>query len=92
MLKFVYYSLKGWRDRVHYEFKDAPSLLRAYFTLTSDQITDTFLDASELGRGVVYVNGFNIGRYFSGGPTQSLYIPAPLLHEGENNVRIFYSL
>ena len=38
------------------------------------------------GKGVVFVNGVNLGRYWSIGPQQTLYIPAPLLKTGVNKV------
>ena len=37
--------------------------------------------------GSVFVNNFNVGRYHKVGPQQTLYIPGPLLHPGENQVR-----
>ncbi|KAG8283885.1 Beta-galactosidase-1-like protein 2 [Homalodisca vitripennis] len=76
--------LSGWQDRVRVGEKEAPSLIKAEFHLSSDQISDTFLDIRAWKRGVVYVNGFNIGRYFSGGPQLTMYIPAPLLRAGQN--------
>ena len=36
--------------------------------------------------GSVFVNNFNVGRYHKAGPQQTLYIPGPLLHEGDNEV------
>jgi len=47
---------------------------------------DTFLQMEDWKKGVVYVNGFNIGRYWNRGPQQTLYIPAPLLRQGENEI------
>ncbi|XP_046658747.1 beta-galactosidase-1-like protein 2 isoform X2 [Homalodisca vitripennis] len=82
-------SLTGWRNKVRYEIKGAPSLIRTTFYLTSDLIADTFLDIGDWGKGVVFVNGFNIGRYFCGSPHQTLYVPAPLLKVGENTIVIF---
>ena len=38
--------------------------------------------------GSLFVNGFNVGRYHTAGPLQTLYIPGPLLHAGENEVTI----
>ena len=53
---------------------------------------DTFLRLPSFTRGFVLVNGFNIGRYYNpAGPQQTLYIPAPLLHEGENEIIVFES-
>ncbi|MBT3292296.1 MAG: beta-galactosidase, partial [Victivallales bacterium] len=37
-------------------------------------------------KGVVWINGFNLGRYWDIGPTKTLYVPAPLLREGENEL------
>ncbi|XP_054261070.1 beta-galactosidase-1-like protein 2 isoform X2 [Macrosteles quadrilineatus] len=82
-------SLPGWQDRVTVGEKAAPSLVKASFGLSSDKISDTFLDVRGWKQGVVYVNGFNIGRYFAGGPQQTMYIPAPLLRAGQNTIIIF---
>ena len=37
-------------------------------------------------KGVVFINGFNLGRYWDVGPQRTLYIPAPLLRLGLNQV------
>jgi len=47
------------------------------------------VDVSQFGKGIVLVNGFNIGRYWNVGPTQSLYIPKHLLTEGTNSIIVF---
>lgn len=47
---------------------------------------DTFLDLSEFGKGMVWVNGHNLGRYWAIGPQQRLYLPAPWLRQGRNEV------
>ncbi len=53
---------------------------------------DTFLRPQGLEKGFVVVNGFNIGRYYnSAGPQKTLYLPAPLLHEGDNEIIVFES-
>lgn len=50
---------------------------------------DTWLDTTGWGKGVVIVNGRNIGRYWpSQGPQMTLYIPAEFLKVGENLVSI----
>ena len=43
-------------------------------------------------KGQVFVNSFNLGRYWSKGPQQTLYIPAPLLKQGLNHVRMMQSV
>ncbi len=49
---------------------------------------DTFLDTEGLTKGVVWINGFNIGRYWDLGPGGTLYVPGELLKE-ENEIVIF---
>ena len=51
-----------------------------------DTVADTFLDMSKWKKGVVWVNGHNLGRYWSIGPQQRLYCPAPWLKKGENTI------
>ena len=41
--------------------------------------------------GFVTVNGFNLGRYWEIGPTKTLYVPAPILKEGRNEIIVFES-
>lgn len=40
-------------------------------------------------KGQVFINGFNLGRYWEEGPTKTLYIPAPLLRQGGNELILF---
>ncbi len=54
-----------------------------------DAPADTFLDLTGFGKGVAFVNGFNIGRFWEIGPQKRLYIPAPLLKSGTNTILIF---
>lgn len=53
-----------------------------------DEPADTFLDMSAWGKGVVFINGFTLGRFWNVGPQKRLYIPAPLMRKGENSLRI----
>src|SRR5699024_6733526 len=55
-------------------------------TFEADEPADAFLDVSGAGHGVAYVNGFCVGRYWNIGPQQSLYVPAPLVRAGRNEV------
>lgn len=50
---------------------------------------DTYLDMSGWSKGVAWVNGHNLGRYWSIGPQQRLYLPAPFLRPGENEIVVF---
>lgn len=53
------------------------------------EIGDTYLDFEGWEKGVVFINGFNLGRYWKEGPQKRLYVPAPILKVGENEIVIF---
>lgn len=59
------------------------------FELVVSELGDTFLDFEGWGKGCVFVNGFNIGRFWEIGPQKRLYIPAPLLRVGRNEIIVF---
>jgi beta-galactosidase GanA len=40
-------------------------------------------------KGVVWVNGHNLGRYWNIGPQQRLYCPASWLQQGNNEIVVF---
>ncbi len=63
---------------------DQPVFYRGAFTL--EGIGDTFLDTREFTKGFVWVNGHNLGRFWSVGPQQTLYLPGPWLKEGKNSI------
>ena len=44
------------------------------------------------GKGIIFINGINIGRYWKVGPQQTLYIPGVWLKKGENKIVIFEQL
>ncbi|MFC0275295.1 beta-galactosidase family protein [Enterococcus devriesei] len=64
-----------------------PSFYR--YEVTLDELGDCFIDLSKFGKGVVFVNQTNIGRFWEVGPTLSLYIPKGLLTVGVNEIVIF---
>lgn len=77
-------------NKEHFEeewIKDTPAFYRYVFML--NEANNTHIDVSDFSKGVVLVNGVNIGRYWNVGPTASLYISKTLLHEGENEIIIF---
>uniref|UniRef100_A0A8C5CKZ7 Beta-galactosidase-1-like protein 2 n=1 Tax=Gadus morhua TaxID=8049 RepID=A0A8C5CKZ7_GADMO len=51
--------------------------------------SDTFVKLPGWGRGVVFINGLNLGRYWSSGPQQALYLPGPFLNSGMNQIIAF---
>ncbi len=70
------------------EYKEGtPSFFRIPFEVKDKG--DTFLDMTGWGKGCVLLNGFNLGRFWDKGPQRRLYVPAPLLRQGENELIIF---
>lgn len=67
--------------------KDQPAFYRATFNL--DKVGDTFIDMSNWSKGLVWINGYAIGRYWQIGPQQTLYMPGCWLKKGENEIIIF---
>ncbi len=61
-----------------------PAYYRATFTL--NKVGDTFLDMSTWGKGMVWVNGRAMGRFWEIGPQQTLFMPGCWLKEGENEI------
>jgi beta-galactosidase len=61
-----------------------PAFWRAKFHLAATG--DTYLDMTGWGKGYVWVNGRNLGRYWSVGPQQALFLPAGWLRAGTNEV------
>ncbi|MBB3188716.1 glycoside hydrolase family 35 protein [Microbacter margulisiae] len=55
-------------------------------SFTLDKVADTYLDMSHYGKGLVWVNGHNLGRYWEIGPQKHLYCPANYLQKGLNKV------
>ena len=47
---------------------------------------------SNWGKGIVFVNGNNLGRYWKVGPQQTLYLPGCWLKKGKNEIQIFEQL
>ena len=61
------------------------------FTFDVEESGDTFLDVTGFGKGFAVLNGKNIGRFWEIGPQKRLYIPAPFLKKGENELILFES-
>lgn len=94
-------ELKNWKiynlplnDKMlaHLKFKKVgessgspvPAFWRA--TVRIEKPGDTFLDMRSWGKGVAWVNGHCLGRYWDIGPTQTMYVPGPWLKHGKNEI------
>ena len=64
-----------------------PGAYRAKFQVKKP--SDTFLNFESWGKGLVYVNGYAIGRIWEIGPQQTLYVPGCWLKKGENEIVVF---
>nr|WP_294896051.1 beta-galactosidase family protein [uncultured Pedobacter sp.] len=64
----------------------APVIRKGNFTL--DKVGDTYLDMRKWGKGVVWINGHNLGRYWQVGPQQTIYVPAEWLKTGNNEIEV----
>ncbi|MFI1729611.1 beta-galactosidase family protein [Streptomyces acidicola] len=62
----------------------ASGLYRGTFSVNG--AGDALLELPGWTRGFVWVNGFNLGRYWSVGPQEALYVPGPVLREGVNDL------
>lgn len=49
---------------------------------------DTFLNTSTLAKGVIWVNGHLLGRFWNVGPMGSLFLPGVWLHTGSNSITV----
>jgi beta-galactosidase len=66
---------------------DGPAFYRGTFTVATTG--DTFFDMRGWGKGLVWINGHALGRYWFIGPTQTLYVPGPWLRRRSNEVVVF---
>lgn len=90
-------ELKNWEIYnfpVDYEFQkkakflnkksSGPAWYQGTFKLTD--VGDTFLDMQTWGKGMVWINGHNLGRFWKIGPQQTLFVPGVWLKKGENEL------
>jgi beta-galactosidase len=78
-------------DRLAYHPAGAwqgPAFYRGRFVVRGTP-ADTFLAVPGGRHGVCRINGFLLGRYWERGPQRTLYVPAPVLREGENTLIVF---
>ena len=72
-------------------FENEPTFLKGTLNI-SGAPADTFIRLDGFHKGFVVINGFNIGRYWNDrGPQKTLFVPAPILKSGENEIIVFES-
>jgi beta-galactosidase len=71
--------------------KNVSGFYRATFNIDG-QPKDTFINPVGFHKGNIFINGFNLGRYYTdAGPQITLFCPAPMLKSGENEIIVFES-
>lgn len=60
---------------------------RATFTVSDRK--DTYLNMRQWNKGLVWINGICLGRYWNIGPTQTMYLPGCWLKKGINEIVVF---
>lgn len=63
-----------------------PVFARAVFDLPAE--SDLYLSTASLGKGIAWINGFCLGRYWSRGPQRTLYVPGPVTRRTGNELII----
>ncbi|CAG9766096.1 unnamed protein product [Ceutorhynchus assimilis] len=76
-------ELEGWQE--YSSGLIEPAMYSSILNI-DDAPEDTFVDIRGWGKGMVFVNGFPLGRYAAVGPQRTLYLPAPLLKQGQNRI------
>ena len=70
------------------EHQQCPAFFKGTFEV--EEANDTFVRLDGFVKGIVYINGFCLGRYWNTvGPQKTLYLPAPLLKKGTNEIVVF---
>ena len=92
-------QLKGWqvfslpmmdptsRNYDNPDTSHVPAFHRGAFQC--DDPGDTYLDLRGWGKGAVWLNGHNLGRFWHIGPQQTLYCPGVWLRNGMNDLIVF---
>lgn len=93
------YDLRNWQIRLlpvdygfvcsrNYRADQVSTLNEGYYrtTFRLSKTGDSYLDLSTWGKGLVWVNGHCLGRFWQIGPQQTLYLPGCWLKKGENEI------
>lgn len=65
-------------------FDSTPLLLKAEIDI--DECCDTFVKLPGFKKGLIFINGRALSRYWEVGPQRSAYLPAPFLKKGKNEL------
>jgi len=83
-------NLKGWKYTATNIDEVQPALYKGSFEV--NDVADTYLDMRQFGKGFVFLNGHNLGKYWNIGAQQTIYVPAVWLKKGKNEITVFDQL
>ncbi len=75
-------------NKITGEVKNSSGPALSYASFDVSKVQDTYLDLRKWGKGMIWVNGHNLGKYWSIGPQQTIYLPAEWLKSGKNEVAV----
>lgn len=78
--------VETWENNNSSEPVVEPTLLQYQFEC--DQQNDLFFSIPPWQHGLLWINGYLLGRFNSRGPQKTLYVPGPLLRPGKNDILI----
>ena len=84
-------SYRSWSNVLKFDYlkrTTQPRLYKLHLHIKGSPM-DTFLDMTGWTKGLVFINTFNLGRYWNIGPQDRLYVPAPILKQGLNSILVF---
>ncbi len=91
MYKLPFTAMEGLKFGANISQSDMnPAVYAGTFSVTEPE--DTYLDMHGFGKGFVFLNGINLGKYWHIGPQQTLYIPESWLKKGVNKIEVFDEL
>ncbi len=84
-------ELRGWTAKMMPIDPDGQKIVAFHqgtWTIPEEKPSDTWLDLSAWGKGIAWVNGHNLGRFWNIGPQQTLFVPGCWLKKGLNEVTV----
>jgi len=94
-------ELKNWKNYpirlgevnipLRYEILGKQTAAAAFYkgSFNANKLEDTYLDMGKWNKGLVWLNGMCLGRYWNIGPTQTMLVPGSWLKKGKNEVVVF---
>lgn len=86
-LEYSLYATQEYKD----QYSSDPQVHKFELNIGDEQIEDTYIDTTDKGKGYIFVNGFNLGRFWDVGPQYKIYVPKQLLKSGSNEILVIDS-